>query len=565
MRNTIYRFSVVLLTAVMSASCIYEVFPDGGALTQAQVTASKTAIKSMIKAVPAAMTTSGTIGYASSYGDHTDFGLPGIHLRLEHMLEDIATMAENPYYNRFAAYSANIGQGSRYTSCSYFWDAYYKWIRLVNDVIISIKPIVDKGGEGEEYEEFKDILGQAYAYRAMCYLDLARLYEPKENDHTDVSGILGLTVPIVDEHMTIQQTKSNPRAPRKDMYDFIFNDLKAAEELLYQDEITFSRPTLNAVYGLYARAYIELAYANDPAFPTEDCFQKAYDYADKVIEDGGYSPLTQAQWEDPVNGFNSASTNDAWIWGFSLVSENLNNLLTFVSHMSSEASWGYARRAQFGISVRLYDQIPETDFRKHSWLDPEKEEFYKYKFAGTVADKQLFLTGSGDMPAAKAYQSLKFRPAMGECSDFNIGNAADYCLMRIEEMYFIRMEAQAHLKGYQEGVNLLTEFMKEHRDSKYSRKPVSLEDFKTEMLLQKRVEFWGEGILLYDFKRLDRGMNRKYAGSNHAERFQINKGERRSPQWNIVITRAEFQSNTAINDSNNNPDPSEPEETENED
>jgi hypothetical protein len=29
--------------------------------------------------------------------------------------------------------------------------------------------------------ELKDILGQAYAYRAMCYLDLARLYEPKVN------------------------------------------------------------------------------------------------------------------------------------------------------------------------------------------------------------------------------------------------------------------------------------------------------------------------------------------------------------------------------------------------
>lgn len=40
---------------------------------------------------------------------------------------------------------------------------------------------------------------------------------------------------------------------------------------------------------------------------------------------------------------------------------------------------------------------------------------------------------------------------MGECSDFNIGNAADYCMMRVEEMYFIEIEAQAQLKGAEEG------------------------------------------------------------------------------------------------------------------
>ena len=82
-----------------------------------------------------------------------------------------------------------------------------------------------------------------------------------------------------------------------------------------------------------------------------------------------------------------------------------------------------------------------------------------------------------------------------------------------------------------------------------------MNDFLTELLLQKRIEFWGEGILLYDYKRLDMGITRAYAGSNHAGVFKYNTVGR-SPQWNIVITRAEFQSNTAINDANNNPDPS---------
>ena len=544
-----------VLAAVASVSCIQEVLPVGGSRTQAQVSASASAMMSMIKAVPASMTTSGTIGYSSSYGDHTDFGIPGIHLRFEHMLEDIATMAENPFYNRFYAYDMNEAQGYQYTYCAYFWDAYYTWIRLVNDVILSVKPALEEGDGLSEDDEagLADILGQAYAYRAMCYLDLARLYEPKVNAYTEVTeSILGLTVPIVDENTTIEQTKNNPRVSREQMYNFILGDLEKAVEYLDESDRTFSRPNLYAVYGMMARAYLELGYADDPAFPADEMFAKASEYARKVIDEGGYSPLTQSQWEDPVNGFNNAASNNAWIWGFSLVAENLSNLLTFVSHMSSEASWGYARYAQFGVSAKLYDQIPDADFRKHSWLDPKKEEYYSYKFAGTTEDKTKFLTG---MPAAKAYQALKFRPAMGECSDFNIGNAADYCLMRIEEMYFIEMEAQARLNGLEAGKKLLKSFMTTYRYSSYSRTPTTLRDFETELLLQKRIEFWGEGILFFDYKRLDMGITRAYPGSNHAGVFKLNT-EGRSPQWNIVITRAEFQSNTAINDTNNNPDPS---------
>jgi len=549
------KYILISLAALASVSCIKEVLPVGGSQTQAQVSESKTAMMSMIKAIPASMTTSGTIGYASSYGDHTDFGIPGIHLRFEHMLEDMATMAENPFYNRFYAYDMNEAQGYQYTYCAYFWDAYYTWIRLVNDVILSIKPVVEGSANADDEQTLalKDILGQAYAYRAMCYLDLARLYEPKVNDYTDISdAILGLTVPIVDENTTLDQTKNNPRVPRKDMYEFILGDLAKAEEMLDESDRTFSRPTIHAVHGMMARTYLELGYSADPAFPRDEMFTKAAEYARLVIDEGGYSPLTQAQWEDPVNGFNNAASNNAWIWGFSLVAENLGNLLTFVSHISSEASWGYARYAQFGVSAKLYDQIPDSDFRKHSWLDPKKEEYYAYKFAGSEADKQSFLNG---MPAAKAYQALKFRPAMGECSDFNIGNAADYCLMRIEEMYFIEIEAQAQLKGVEEGKKLLKNFMTQFRDDSYSRNPGTMSDFLTELLLQKRVEFWGEGILLFDYKRLDMGITRAYPGSNHAGVFKYNTVGR-SPQWNIVITRAEFQSNTAINDSNNNPDPS---------
>ena len=547
-----------------SVSCIQESVPVGGSVTQAQVSQSKFALKSMINSIPATLYVSGAAGYAGSYGDHTDFGMPGVHLRLEHMLEDIATMAENPYYNRFYAYDMNMAQSSEYTYCAYFWDYYYTLIRLANDVIASMKPVVENGNSADaEVKELAHILGQAYVYRAWFYLDLARLFEPKLNKYTDVRNVLHRTVPIVDENTTIDQTKSNPRVVREEMYKFIFSDLEKAEKYLDQTKKSFTAPTMMAIYGLYARAYLELGAAyreNNGVNPypgilpltQEEAFTKAAEYARRVIDESGKTPLTQSQWENPSTGFNSAASNNAWIWGIKVSAENLNNLLAFISHMSAEAAWGYARYAQFGASSALYDKIPDADFRKHSWLDPKKEEYYNYKFAGTEADKENFLRGS---QAAKPYVALKFRPAQGECNDFNIGNAGDYCLMRIEEMYFIEMEAKASL-NLSDGVELLRDFIKDYRYKSYDRNPQSWEDFKEEYMLQKRIEFWGEGILFYDYKRLDVGINRAFAGSNHPAVFRLAATDGRSPQWNIVVTRAEFQSNTAITDATNNPDPS---------
>ena len=559
----IIKYIILTVAAAVSLSCIEETVPVGGSVTQAQVSASKSALKSMINSIPATLYVSGAAGYAGSYGDHTDFGIPGVHLRLEHMLEDIATMSDNPYYNRFYAYDMNMAQGSEYTYCAYFWDYYYTLIRLANDVIASMKPIISETGSEPEDVEFRHIIGQAYAYRAWFYLDLARLFEPKLNKYTDVKHLLGLTVPIVDEYTTIDDTKNNPRVSREEIYKFIFDDLARAEKYLDKSKTAFTAPTMMAVYGLYARAYIELGAAykenkgvnpNPDILPLtqEEAYQKAAEYARKVINESGKSPLTQSQWEDPVNGFNNGTSNNAWIWGITVSAENLNNLLTFISHMSAEAAWGYGRYAQFGAASALYDQIPDTDFRKHSWLDPKRTEYYNYKFAGTEADRNDFLNGS---QAAKSYVALKFRPAQGECNDFNIGNAGDYCLMRIEEMYFIEMEAKANL-DLNEGIKLLKNFMKEYRNSQYDRSPASWDDFKKEYMLQKRVEFWGEGIVFFDYKRLDVGINRAFAGSNHPSVFRLGATDGRSPQWNIVVTRAEFQSNTAIDDKTNNPDPS---------
>ena len=92
-------------------------------------------------------------------------------------------------------------------------------------------------------------------------------------------------------------------------------------------------------------------------------------------------------------------------------------------------------------------------------------------------------------------------------------------------------------------------------DGSYVCEADDLDSFLDEMLFQKRVEFWGEGVLFFDYTRLGKEITRGYSGTNESAIYALNS-EGRSPQWNLVITNGEFQYNSAIGTSNNNPDPS---------
>ena len=75
------------------------------------------------------------------------------------------------------------------------------------------------------------------------------------------------------------------------------------------------------------------------------------------------------------------------------------------------------------------------------------------------------------------------------------------------------------------------------------------------MILQKRIEFWGEGIVLFDYKRLRLGVTRGYDETNFSNNHIYNC-EEIAPWWNLCIPRSEIQNNSGITQSLNNPDPS---------
>ena len=518
--------------SILLGSCIKDVTPTEIA-TEDQVT-----LETLVGGIPAALVKPGSTGYNLAW----DFALPAIHLATESMTGDIA-ITGNIGYDWFQQWGANDALGPEYAVGALPWNNYYTWIMMANNVIslIDETDIATLGAKERSY------LGFAYAYRAMFYLDLVRLYEFKENTVTRADDLLGLGVPIVLPETTEAQAKNNPRATVDEIYDsVIFPDLEKAGKLLENftapDKYTIS---LALVYGLKARAYLERGTdKNDAA-----AYRSAAEYARKAITASGRTPLTQEEWEDPANGFNNAESNNAWIWGLALPSESVANLMCFTVHMSCENDWApyHAGRA---INRNLYNSIYLRDFRRHSWLDPDRGS-YSYKSCRPDG-KEYFAEKLAD------YVNIKFRPAQGAYKDVKVGGAADHCCMRVEEMYFIEAEATAQAGDVQGGIRLLNEFMTKYRmmdGAVYDCSAQStLKSFVNELMLQKRIEFWGEGIVMFDMKRLDMSSKRGYVGTNAPASYRLNV-DGRAPYWNFVISRGETQNNTAIA-KQNNPDPS---------
>jgi hypothetical protein len=118
-------------------------------------------------------------------------------------------------------------------------------------------------------------------------------------------------------------------------------------------------------------------------------------------------------------------------------------------------------------------------------------------------------------------------------------------------MYFILLETTYHLQGADQAMIELMDFVRQTRDPNYA---VKQQDILREIIDQKALEFWGEGIVMYDMKRLNMGVNCGYKGNNYYVEGRHNS-EGRLPWWTYCIPQGELDRNEGI--TINNPDPSE--------
>ena len=240
----------------------------GSTATADQVQESTFAADGMIAAIPATLVTNNVNG-----GDyHDDFGYPTIFGTFDRAIGEIfpsnAYSGGNQYYDRFQFYHYQRSIGPT-GYCGIVWYNYYSFLKSANDLI---KVCGDSSVLAEQR-------GIAKTFRALYYLDLARFYDalPAESTErpeymTQLAAVEGLTVPYVDENITEDIARNNPRLPRQEMFQRIFSDLNDAEVCLADYTPSAKNiPSLAVVYGLKARAYpiwkIELSGKRGKKFP----------------------------------------------------------------------------------------------------------------------------------------------------------------------------------------------------------------------------------------------------------------------------------------------------------
>ena len=525
--NKIY--AVMALSAAFSlTSCIEETFPEGSTATAEQVGASAAALEGSLNGIPAQM----SLGYyVYERQEHeTDMAYPQFCIAQTEMLGDMYPLGSNSgydWYRNYNTFAANVGETSYFAYLP--WFTLYRFVKAANDVISTIDFESDAVNDA-----IKGMGGAAYAMRAFDYYMLTVLFEPVENIYTDVSKVKGLTVPIVSENTTTEQAKSNPRVSHEEMMKFIHSDLDKAEQYLSKWSPKDGHlPNLAVVYGIRAKVYL-----------WDEDYANAAKYARMAIDASKATPVTASQWEDPTSGFCVA--NQAWMWYISYDAENMRNLANFTGWISGEADWGYSSLTRPSIDKSLFDKIGDTDFRKTTFLHPDKYNYYDYK---TCRDRQYI----EDAPACL---SLKFRCKGGDWENYATGGAVDVPIMRVEEMMLIEAEAKAAAGDLAGGVALLNSFMQNYRDPNYNCKATdNLRDFQLEVLTQMRIEFWGEGNAFPSAKRLKPGVMQNYDGTNApANIFKINCAGIK-PNWNLVIPISELNNNKALQGWNN-PNPS---------
>ena len=589
-------------TVLGFSSCIKETLPTEFVLDN-QIEASPTAIKGLVNSIYTSMA-----GYKNDDGGLEMVSYASMRAMLDHSTTQLVCSGANGY-NTMGAYANGSISATGSNRGLYPSYLYYGYIKNVNDVIKLV-------GTTDLDDNKKSYLGISYAYRALYYMDLVQIMEYKEPTDKNYTyaqpenNLKNLGVPIVTEKTTSDEASNNPRATVDAVYDLILSDLKEAEKYLDgYDRTDKTQPNLAVVYGLYARTYSNLASrVNTSETYKEEAvyWQKAEEYADKAITTSGATPLTEAQWTDPLNGFNNRNSQNSWMLATSISQGNTaaatEGSFVFSMIFGTETNFSvYGWRVGRSLDRKWYERLSDNDFRKKSWLSPNffyesknqkaGEPYLIEKDANGNLINNKWLTGNNEQSLQQSdwsdsysgasstkyqyqlnsspslirsrinkgngfqswpwlYVNVKFRPYGGDYRTYAIGAATDYPIMRVEEMHFLKAEAKLHTSGVSAASSALENIVKT-RNTTYAFQAATAKEFLDEYIFQKGVEFWGEGIGYFDAKRLETGIHRAYKGNSN-ERYQycINMDGvfvGWTPGWN----QAELNANRAIYHYNN--------------
>ena len=436
-------------------------------------------------------------GIGGSTG-HDNFGQKSFDLQMDLMGNDMIVHSQgygwmNTDYSLTAWQNASTGQQSDNA-----WFRYYDIIKQANALINNVQGL-------QASQDQKDALqGQAYGLRAYAYYYLANLFQQTYKGNESKPG-----VPIY----TMDTIVGKGRGTLEDDYKLILADLDKAETLLTgKARADKSVIDVKVVQGFKARVALLMhdwvaAASNAKKARTGYSLMKREDYTQRTA-------------------FSSVANPES-MWGSIIPEEQATIYASFWSHIDIGTGGYAALGGQKKITKALYDQMNDADIRKAVFTAPG--------------------TGTTTNPD---YNSMKFQtPVKGKW-------AGDYQYMRVSEMYLIEAEGLARQTGKDaEAIAVLEELVKA-RFPGYSAAGLSGNDLINEILLQRRIELWGQGFALIDIKRLNQGLDRPQGPGNHgAPNFNpgIYNTSPADPKFIMRIPQRELDNNINMTPADQNP------------
>ena len=427
------------------------------------------------------------------------------------------------------------------------------WYHRYN-IIAGANLLINRVNEGvlTETDKIREILGQAYTYRAYAYLSLVQHY---------AKGYL-IGSPATDPGVPLLFSSeapftSEPRSTVQEIYDQIESDLDAAVDAF---QGATSRPggaagksqlNVDVAYGLQARVAL-----------SKGDWQAAADAA--VLARQNYPLMNEAEWK---SGFNTNNLPEV-IWGSNVIGAETTFFRSYFYLASNTFNGSQIRNNPKIADRRVVNAIPDTDYRKDVFIidapntnssaangeggfgnDPNFTDEEAFNARRAEINEEYGITNSFNQ---HPYMHFKLKNANPGSIDPD-----DIIYMRSSEMYLIEAEAKAMLNdiaGAQEALAPLGSA----RDSAYDETIYTTRESLMEHIkFQRRVELWGEGFGYTDHIRWDEGIDHGANGGSGASEVLYQEAYRQerpsvNDDWIFKIPQAEIDANPNISPADQN-------------
>lgn len=382
----------------------------------------------------------------------------------------------------------NVTSGDSYAQS--LWDQAYSIVINANTVINKaplLHPSSTAGVAHTDSLELRQLIGEAYAVRALTFFDLTRFfcYSYTKAVNSDSSGIdYGIPIILNSYPQSLNQilgsgrpgdttTLYKQRSSIEQSYAQIMNDIDSA--LVYLPSNINGRILVNGVYdpSLFRT---RMNYYSVNALAARVCLYKAdyanaIKYANVVLSNSLYQLLPALTMTTDFHTQNNAESI------FELANNQFNNQgSTSIAYEFSQG--GYGEMLAPDTMWKIYDSL---DVRR-GFLTPGNRAAFGGETNTLIINKYNDITNYNE--------NIK--------------------VFRLAEMYLIRAEAQGYLTSPSDGYPDLLKVANARNEIINPNPPTSTPSFDTAILLENRKEFAFEGHRIFDLTRI-KNSNTKYA------------------------------------------------------